>query len=628
MLKKLLKMNLALLLAGSSASIINTNNIIFAEENSQDNNNSNMEQNEPLEKTIGDTTQEIPTISMFKLDNDTLLYNGKLSLVWDFKAQNEGDVSVKLEIKKKDDGDDKYILLANSGKSYEGNIHSDLIKDFKASDIVLRLTVTENGKSDIKTLDCIIKGVNFYEKSLYIGKETVNNYLPIHIVYTGESIDLSVSIYNTPDNMYALSYQKKNQSDDWEEVELPIIEAGEYQIIATANEIGEKYYGGGSVYGLFTVDKIDQPENKTLIKDHENTDITAGDSLVYQLVQEKAVKDDAKVEYTSNNEDVVTVDENGIMTLVSAGEYTIGSKILGSTNYKEKELASITGKITAGSLSLASTNFTTKANTQFDLDENVLFKTEAGKSIKGSELGNYNGVTYTVKANDLGVATGEATSIKPTKSGKLTVTVEVKQTDQAKALYNPLTQDVEINVEAISSGGSGGSSSSLFTGWKSNGSYYEKGKPANGIKEIKGVTYFFNEKGFPIKNQMIVIKEKTYITDGEGIFRKGKTEFEGATYVLDKTDGHMLKDWALVDGEWYFMNYETGKVHMNLWAPSASGDWYFMDAEGHMKKNQWIAASEGRWYYVGADGKMVSNGSVDGCWINEQGIYLSPMYKG
>lgn len=627
MLKKLLKMNLALLLAGSSASIINTNNIIFAEENSQEDNNSNVEQNELLEKTIGDTTQELPTITDFELNEAELLHNGMLRLNWEFEATDEKNVLVKLEIKKKDDGDDKYMLLANSGKSYEGNIHSDPIQDFKASDIVLRLTVTENGKSDIKTLDCIIKGVNFYEKSLYIGKEAVNNYVPIHIVYTGESIDLSVSIYNTPDNMYTLSYQKKNQSGDWEEVELPIIEAGEYQIIATANEIGEKYYGAGSVYGLFTVDKIDQPENKTLIKDHENTDITAGDSLVYQLIQKNTVKDDAKVEYTSNNEDVVTVDENGIMTLVSAGEYTIDSTILESTNYNKLVLNQISGTITAGTLDLANPSYTVKVNNTFDFEDNILFKTKAGKSIKGSELGNYNSVTYTVKANDLGVAEGAVTSIKPTKSGKLTVTVEVKQTDKAKALYKAFTQDVEINVEAISSGGSGGSSSSLFTGWKSNGSYYEKGKPANGIKEIKEVTYFFDEKGFPIKNQMIVIKEKTYITDGEGIFRKGKTEFEGATYVLDKTDGHMLKDWALVDGEWYFMNYETGKVHKNLWAPSASGDWYFMDEAGLMKKNEWIASSEGRWYYVGDEGKMVTNVSIDGYWINEQGIYLSPTYK-
>lgn len=587
----------------------------------------NTDHDDGIAKSVTASTIPLPTIVDFKV---TGINQDVLGLEWkvlfnDPDKQQKSTVTLAVKV---DDGVDQYkVLETHNSEEAKGGLplySSGNGKKYVTKDVIFKLTVTTRIGERTKEINYLIKAARFDTKSSV-------EVSPEDFDYTGSVLEIKPQIkindqIDILNDWYTTNYYKKN-GNQYEKVD-SVIDAGEYEVRVELTELGKnRFENHDPLKTQFKVNKIDQPGNATIIKDYSGTNIIAGDSLVYQLGQKDEVKGDAKVEYSSATKDVVTVDKNGIMTLVSAGDYTINSKILESTNYKEKELASITGKITAGSLSLASTTFTTKVNTQFNLDENVLFKTEAGKSIKGSELGSNNSVIYTVKANDLGVATGEATSIKPTKSGKLTVTVEVKQTSPEKALYTNFEKDVEINVEAISSGGSGGSSSSS-NGWKSNGSYYEKGKPANGIKEIKGVTYFFNEKGFPIKNQMIVIKEKTYITDGEGIFRKGKTEFEGATYVLDKTDGHMLKDWALVDGEWYFMNYETGKVHMNLWAPSASGDWYFMDAEGHMKKNQWIAASEGRWYYVGADGKMVSNGSVDGCWINEQGIYLSPMYKG
>lgn len=597
----------------------------------------NTDNDDGIAKSITASTIPLPTIVDFKVAKQSIK---SLSLAWkvlfndSYKAQKN---NIKVEVRVNDGADAFDVISLGSSEDAtkeEGAVGfsymmTDLYRKYGAKDVVFKLTATSRGGERTQRIDYTIKAARFDTNSSVKVDLTEFDYTESTIainptIKTNSEIDVSSDWYTT-------NYYKKN-GDEYEKVD-SVIDAGEYEVRVELTPLGKNYFVNHDPFKTsFKVNKIDQPKNETLIKDHNSADITAGDSLVYQLGQKNEVKGDAKVEYTSNDESVATVDENGIITLVSAGTYDIASKILESANYKEKELAAITGTITAGQLSLVSAPLSTKENATFNLAENVLFKTEAGKSIKGSELGSYNSVTYTVKENDLGVAEGEATSIKPTKSGKLTVTVEVSQTDQAKALYLPLIQDVEINVEAVSHGGGGGggssSSSSSFTGWKSNGSYYEKGKPVSGIKEIKGVTYFFDEKGFPIKNQMIVIKEKTYITNSEGILRKGKTEFEGATYVLDKTDGHMLRDWALVDGEWYFMNYETGKVHMNLWAPSASGDWYFMDAEGHMKKNQWIAASEGRWYYVGADGKMVSNGSVDGCWINEQGIYLSPMYKG
>lgn len=57
----------------------------------------------------------------------------------------------------------------------------------------------------------------------------------------------------------------------------------------------------------------------------------------------------------------------------------------------------------------------------------------------------------------------------------------------------------------------------------------------------------------------------------------------------------------------------------NGWVKVAD-DWFYY-LNGTMCKNQWVASTSTRWYYVGEDGKMVTNTVIDGCQIDEKGIY-------
>ena len=72
--------------------------------------------------------------------------------------------------------------------------------------------------------------------------------------------------------------------------------------------------------------------------------------------------------------------------------------------------------------------------------------------------------------------------------------------------------------------------------------------------------------------------------------------------------------------------YENGVAPAYKWVASGS-DWYFVK-NGVMMRNYWLATDGGRWYYLDNAGKMVTNQSVDGCWINSYGVYVSPTYKG
>lgn len=99
-----------------------------------------------------------------------------------------------------------------------------------------------------------------------------------------------------------------------------------------------------------------------------------------------------------------------------------------------------------------------------------------------------------------------------------------------------------------------------------------------------------------------------------------------ATYYVNE-EGNFQKGWLESEsGDWYYFDEENGQMLRERWGASAT-DWYFMGADGKMLTNAWVAASEGRWYYVGSDGAMVVNVMVDGCWINEEGIYYSPLYQ-
>ncbi|WP_034457596.1 hypothetical protein, partial [Dielma fastidiosa] len=75
------------------------------------------------------------------------------------------------------------------------------------------------------------------------------------------------------------------------------------------------------------------------------------------------------------------------------------------------------------------------------------------------------------------------------------------------------------------------------------------------------------------------------------------------------------------NGNWGYNN-EDGTPAAYKWVASGA-DWY-MIKDGKMLRNTWLATDGGRWYYLDNAGKMVTNQSVDGCWINSYGVYMSP----
>lgn len=144
------------------------------------------------------------------------------------------------------------------------------------------------------------------------------------------------------------------------------------------------------------------------------------------------------------------------------------------------------------------------------------------------------------------------------------------------------------------------------------------------LKQLTDPVYFTKSNGNIAKNEWIVLDQngkfvKTLVLND---FKKQYSN-EYKVYLADK-DGKLVRSWKEIEGNWYYFNDDYTVKH-NSWIAHYS-DWYYF-SNYEFVTNQWVATSHGRWYYLDNEGKMVRNQWIDGCFINELGIYWSPVYS-
>ena len=87
-----------------------------------------------------------------------------------------------------------------------------------------------------------------------------------------------------------------------------------------------------------------------------------------------------------------------------------------------------------------------------------------------------------------------------------------------------------------------------------------------------------------------------------------------------------VNEWFIHNGQWYFTKAD-GIMSDNEWIQSPhSGRWYYLNQGGAMAENQGLDYN-GRWYYLGSDGGMVTNGTVDGYYIDSSGVWSDDSSK-
>ena len=147
----------------------------------------------------------------------------------------------------------------------------------------------------------------------------------------------------------------------------------------------------------------------------------------------------------------------------------------------------------------------------------------------------------------------------------------------------------------------------MMTGW--HGDYYfeEDGKMKTNAF-VDG--YYLGADGKRVKNQWIKVDGKDYFMDANG--KAKKNAWQGAYYL--GSDGVMLTNTFTKDG--YYVGSD-GAYYTNRWFNDQGKD-YYVNGSGKLVKNSWQGA-----YYLGEDGAMLTSAfTPDGYYVGANGAYV------
>ena len=91
----------------------------------------------------------------------------------------------------------------------------------------------------------------------------------------------------------------------------------------------------------------------------------------------------------------------------------------------------------------------------------------------------------------------------------------------------------------------------------------------------------------------------------------------GGQWYYFGADGYADTGWQQVSGSWYYLDDEG--IMQTGWQEIA-GTWYFLREDGSMATG-WVEDQPGKWYYLNPDGSMAAGTVVDGCRLDESGLW-------
>ena len=294
--------------------------------------------------------------------------------------------------------------------------------------------------------------------------------------------------------------------------------------------------------------------------------------------------DDEKFTWSSSDEKVVKVSNDGTVTTVSCGEATITVKSESGLTDSCKVTVSHDWKLDS------------KVDATADKEGKKVFKCTLCNETKEEVIPKLNGKWVTDsngKWYQYSDGTYEKSGFKE-MNGK---TYYFQSNGYVKTGWLLLNNSwYMFNADG-----------SMITGW--HGDYYfdENGKmKANAFVE----GYYLGADGKYVKNQWIKDGGKDYFMDANGKVKKN--DWQGAYYL--GSDGAMLTNTFTKDG--YYVGSD-GAYYTNRWFKDHKKD-YFVNTVGKVVKNAWQGA-----YYLGKDGAMLTNAfTPDGYYVGSDGVYV------
>ena len=110
-------------------------------------------------------------------------------------------------------------------------------------------------------------------------------------------------------------------------------------------------------------------------------------------------------------------------------------------------------------------------------------------------------------------------------------------------------------------------------------------------------TGWYQTNGIWHYTNWFMVNNLWYFFDANGNMLTGWIENNGNKYYLNKPNGDMTVGWALINDKWYYFE------------------------ESGLYKKGWIEYN-GHWYYLDTNGQMVTNTTIDGYNINQDGVWV------
>ena len=81
-------------------------------------------------------------------------------------------------------------------------------------------------------------------------------------------------------------------------------------------------------------------------------------------------------------------------------------------------------------------------------------------------------------------------------------------------------------------------------------------------------------------------------------------------------------EWRASGPNWW---YSEGSSYAVGWK-QIDGQWYYFDSNGYMVTG-WMQSDDGNWYYFYSNGMMAHDCTIDGCYLNSNGVWTSQSYS-
>ncbi|MBR2827767.1 MAG: Ig-like domain-containing protein, partial [Bacilli bacterium] len=280
---------------------------------------------------------------------------------------------------------------------------------------------------------------------------------------------------------------------------------------------------------------------------------------------------DSELEWTSSNENIATVQNNGVIKGIKEGHATITVKTKDGSN---------------------------------------ISKTISVEVLKGKKVGlvEENGNTYFYNENGVlqkGMITDSKTQKQYYSNNEGILQKGLIELNGKKYFFKDdytMAKGEFIKVEEKIYYFGAASGALQKSGWyeKDGKKYYEDkttGEIAVGLKTIDNKQYYFKENGVMAKGEFATVDGKIYYFGAASgsLQKSGWYEKDGKKYYEDKTTGEIAVGMKTIDGNTYYFN-EKGVMQKGKFATVDGKIYYFGATSGSLQKSGWYE-KDGKKYY-------------------------------